>query len=83
MGKKAVKTKGGKSGKAEADVLDEARKDVEARQSAPDERGALGEDDTTPAEVSDCNGEESGKQNASPKGKQCTTRSEIACHRAG
>jgi hypothetical protein len=79
MGKpKNVKTKRGKSGKAEADALDEARQDAESKQSAADEREALGKDDTTPAEESDGDGEEIGKQNAIPKGKQCITKSPIA-----
>jgi hypothetical protein len=69
---------GGKSGKAEAEALDEARQDADARQSAADERGALGGEDATPGEESDSDGEESGKQNASPKGKLCTTRSVVA-----
>jgi hypothetical protein len=46
IGKKAVKTKGDKSGRAEADTLDEARHDANSRQSAVDERGTLGEDNS-------------------------------------
>ena len=72
-----AKTKVGKSltSRAEADALEEARQDVDSRQSAADEREALGEDEVTPGEESDGDGKDSGKQIASPKQ---ITRSAIA-----
>jgi hypothetical protein len=78
MGKsKSVRTKGYKSGRAEADTLDNVRQDADSRQSAADERGALGKDEATPGEESDGDGKDSGKQIASPK-RITTTRSAIA-----
>jgi hypothetical protein len=63
MGKsKSVRTKGGKSGTAEADALDEVRQGADSRQSAADEHEALGEDEATPGEESDGDGKDSGKQ---------------------
>jgi hypothetical protein len=74
---KSVKTKGCQSGRAEADALDDARQDVNSRQSAADEHGALGEDDVTPGEESDGDCKDSCKQLASPK-QIATTRSAVA-----
>jgi hypothetical protein len=78
MGKtKNVRSRSGKSGRAEAEALDEARQDADSRQSAADEREALGEDEVTPDEESDGDGKDSGKKIASPK-RITTTRSAMA-----
>jgi hypothetical protein len=54
MVKKTVRSRGGKSpGRAEADTLDDVRQDADSRQSAADEREALGEDEATSGEESD------------------------------